>query len=468
MEETPDCPDDQEDRDEGDTRDESDDQDTDEDMDVAFGAEDDALDDLAPMPPRAHRLRADTLYGALPISHWAQTLLDLEPFARLAAVSLSDAPGELLFRRPFPSRLTHSLGVYYLARQARPRDRALQAAALAHDLGHGPFSHLTEPLMIEQLGMDHEQRGVKLLRRTLAELRGPAARLLAWLDADEVAALILGAGPEGRGHLLNGLLDYDNLDNVARFLQAAELGVPSYDPRALARELRLVTLDASDMPDATPTVALSADGEALALGWLADRGRVYRFLGEGERNLAMRGMLRKAVDLAAQARQIGPRFFDATDAHALWLLRSAGAAGANALVADVTQDRLYLPAWEATAPEEADALSDLFAHWRSRLAIEERVATEAALPPHAVVLSLTVARGQRALPPILPIERGRAEAAHPVASIASPPIEAPPDRAIRLFVARAVGRDYVRRARMAAERALGELGAIPRAWADFH
>ncbi|HEX8731208.1 MAG TPA: HD domain-containing protein [Ktedonobacterales bacterium] len=439
--------------------------DDDDDAPEAVGAtSEDETDERAASVTRAHRVRADDLYGALPVSRWAQTLLDLPPFARLAEVSLSDAPGDLLFRRPFPSRLTHSLGVYYLARQARPRDRALQAAALAHDLGHGPFSHLTEPLMIERLGMDHERRGVELLRRTLAELRGPAARLLAWLDADEVAALMLGGGPEGRGQLLNGLLDYDNLDNVARFLQAAELGVPGYDPRALARELRLVP---PATPDAAPTVALSADGAALAADWLADRGRVYRFLGQGERNLAMRGMLRKAVDLATQGRQIGPGFFDATDAHALWLLRSGGTPGAAALVADVTHDRLYLSAWEASAPEEAAALTDLFAHWRSRLEIEARVATEAALPPHAVILSLTEARDQRALPPILPAaERGRADLARPIATSQPRPDVSAPGRAIHLFTPRDAGRDYVRRARMAAERALGELGAIPRAGAD--
>lgn len=435
-------------------------------LDAEDAAPDDETDDRAAYVTRAHRVRADTLYGALPVSRWAQTLLDLPPFARLAEVSLSDAPGDLLFRRPFPSRLTHSLGVYYLARQTRPRDRALQAAALAHDLGHGPFSHLTEPLMIERLGVDHERRGVELLRRALAELRGPAARLLAWLDADEVAALILGAGPEGRGQLLNGLLDYDNLDNVARFLQAAELGDPSYDPRALARELRLTP---SAAPDSAPTVALSADGAALAAGWLADRGRVYRFLDQDERNLAIRGMLRKAMDLAAQAREIWPEFFDATDARALWLLRSGGAPGANMLVADVTRDRLYLPVWEATAPEGAAALTNLFASWRSRLEVEARVATEAALPPHAVILSLTEARGQRALPPMLPAaEHGRAELARPVAT-SQPRAEAPaPDRAVHLLTPRDAGRDYVRRARMAAERALGELGAIPLAGADFH
>src|SRR5512146_3209317 len=182
------------------------------------------------------RTYPDPLYGEVHLSGWISPLLDTPPFRRLSGVSLSDVPGEMLFRLPFPSRLDHSRGVYALARAARPRDRALHVAALAHDLGHGPFSHLTEPLMIERLEVDHERRSVELLRGALRQARGDAARLLAWLDADEVAALMLGGGPEGRGALLNGAMDYDNLDNVARFLKASGLGEPSYDPRALACE----------------------------------------------------------------------------------------------------------------------------------------------------------------------------------------------------------------------------------------
>jgi hypothetical protein len=65
-------------------------------------------------------------------------------------------------------------------------------------------------------------------------------------------------------------------------------------------------------------------------------------------------------------------------------------------------------------------------------------------------------------------EHGRAELARPVAT-SQPRAEAPaPDRAVHLLTPRDAGRDYVRRARMAAERALGELGAIPLAGADFH
>lgn len=417
------------------------------------------------LPLRAHRTIHDSLYGPLPISRWAQTLLETEPFVRLAGVSLSDSPGEFLVKRPFPTRLTHSIGVYYLARQARPRDRALQAAALAHDLGHGPFSHLTEPLMIERLGIDHERRSVALLRRAVGSLRGADARLLSWLDLDEVAALMLGESADGRGRLLNGLMDYDNLDNVARFLQAAGLGEPGYDPRALARDLRLVTSADGD----APIVALPAAAALHAHAWLDDRRRIYRYLDEGERNVAIHGMLRKAVDLAAQAGLLTPEFFDATDTEALRLLRvgtpGRRSVGATALAQAVSDDALYQMIWDATVPESATAIPPLFAQWRSRLTIEQQIATEAGLLPYEVALSEHVSRGERALPPLLASERSRAEqaASGVLTRAASPSV---PLRRIQLLAPRSIGRDYVRRARMAAERALGALGAIPRGWND--
>lgn len=425
------------------------------------------LDPTSALQPQERRTLADALYGALPVSRWAQALLDLPVFERLAGVSLSDAPGELLLDRPFPSRLTHSLGVYYLTRQARSRDRALQAAALAHDLGHGPFSHLTEPLMIERLGMGHEERGAVLLRQALAELRGASARLLAWLDPDEVTALMLGGGSDGRGKLLNGLMDYDNLDNVARFLQASGLGAPSYDPRALARELRLIAPAADDdaAHEREPYVALSQDAASEARAWLADRRRVYRYLGAGERNLAMHGMLRKAVDLAAQAGVITESFFDATDGEALELLSACSSLGAAVLADAVLRDDLFIRVWEATAPEQANALTALFAQGEARLAIEERVATEAGLLPYEVTLNYTVARGERELPPIITSQRKRAEPA--ASQVAAPDMPDTPERTLTLLVTRSAGRDYMRRARMAAERALGALGAVPRPWSDL-
>ena len=408
-----------------------------------------------PAPARAHRVVADDLYGAIPVSRWAQSLLELGPFRRLNDVSLSDVPGELLFDCPFPSRLTHSLGVYYLARQARPRDRALQAAALAHDLGHGPFSHLIEPMMFERLGMRHEERSAALLREAVARARGNTARLLSWLDLDEVSALIGGRGVDGRGALLNGLLDYDNLDHVARFAMAAGLCEPGYDGRALARGLR-VALSA----DGRACVALTDDLREEAAAWQANRAVVFEFLRSDAFNVATHGMLRKGIDLAARDDALDEALFDETDVGALRLLRRCPSS--RPLVERALARDPYVVIWEAGAPPERPEIASLFAGWRQRLALEDRIAAESGLPAHEVVVVYVVSRVARALPPLLS-RVGIANGAP-----ASAPASAPaPEHGVRLIVPAGAGRDYIRRARMAAERALGELGATPRGWPEL-
>lgn len=398
----------------------------------------------------------DALYGEVHLSGWIAPLLDTAPFRRLAGVSLSDVPGEILFHHPFPTRLDHSRGVYALARLARPRDRAVHVAALAHDLGHGPLSHLTEPLMIERLGIDHEQRSTQLLDRVRTSLSPAAARQIAWLDWNEVAALMLGETEDGRGALLNGRMDYDNLDNVARFLLAGGLGAPGYDPRQIARALRPCTYDASSsesMIHSTPSVALLRDAAEEATGWLADRATVYAYLHEGHRNLAAHAMLRKAVDLAAQAELLPVSFFDLTDNAALAFLSRRGRGGQALLVDRVVRDELYTCIWEAEIPRERHETITLFDRWRDRLALENTLAAEAGLAPHEVVTDALASSAYRELPPLITVNG--------IETVWQDAPQEQPPTIFHLFVAPTAGRDYQRRLRMAAERHLDALGAIP-------
>ncbi len=397
----------------------------------------------------------DALYGTIRISHWAPALLETPPFRRLAGISLSDVPGELLFRRPFPSRLDHTLGVYHLARLARPRDRALQAAALAHDLGHGPFSHLTEPLMRERLGEDHEARSARLLCDVRDALSPAGARALDWLDWDEVARLVLGGGADGRGELLNGLLDYDNADNVARFLLASGLGTPSYDPRRLAQGLRPL----ANPPQSTEmgSVCLSANVESEALGWRVDRALVYRFLHEGHRNLAAHSMLRKAVDLATAMDALSADFFNLTDADALHVLGQTSDRSLASLVARARSgpERLHRCVWEAEAPVEARAIAAAIAGWRERLTLERQLASEAGLASHEVVVEVLASRAARSLPPLC--QRQEPLALHRLPD----PLAAP--SVIHVFVSADAGQDSARRLRLTASRIFSAMGAVPRA-----
>src|SRR5262249_4431772 len=156
-----------------------------------------------------------------------------------------------------------------------------------------------------------------------------AAKQLAWLDWDEVARL-MADGADGRSALLNGRLDLDNADNVARFLQASRLAVPSYNPQALTRGLR--PLPAAEAAAPVDLVYLQVTVAEEARNWQADRARLYRFLHEGHQNLAAHAMLRKAVDLGAATNILPPDFFDLTDVQALRLLGQALHRGLATLV----------------------------------------------------------------------------------------------------------------------------------------
>ncbi|HEV2236689.1 MAG TPA: hypothetical protein VGR57_08525, partial [Ktedonobacterales bacterium] len=353
----------------------------------------------------------------------------------------------------------------------------------AHDLGHGPFSHLSEPLMYEWLGCDHEQRAARKLAEARARLAPAALRRLAWLDWDEVAALVVGGGAGGRGALLNGPLDYDNIEYVARFLLAADLGAPGYDPVALARALRLAPAapDGRDLegtarletsargsegvpahgarrpPDApsaspsvpvAPTVLLPA-GAADGVAWQGARARVYGFLHGQHINLAPHAMLRKAIELAWLSHELAETFLDLTDAQALAALAGCSDRGAATLAQRVGAGnaRYHTCVWEAPAIAAHLPASPLV-DWRPRLELERSLAAEAGLAPHDVILEALTSRARRTLPPVAGRERVR-----PAPAPAEPPV-------IHLFVSADAPRDYRHRLRSATERRLRELGVV--------
>ena len=389
----------------------------------------------------------------LRVPTWAARLLATAPFQRIAGVSLSDVPGDLLFGHPFPSRLDHSLGVLHLARISRPDDRELQVAALAHDLGHGPFSHLTEPLMIETLGLDHEMRSVRLLEDVRAALSPAETRDLGPVDWDAVAGLMLGESGDGRGALLNGRLDFDNLDNIARFLVASGLGAPSYDPETLAGALRLASTGANGEP-----VAIAASARHDALAWRMDRARLYAFLHEGHHNLAAHAMLRKAVDLAAASGALPATFFDETDTGALIILHHALRREQRGLLLDAASgaSAVYRCVWEGVVPDSAYELLRAFPRRDERLALESRLADCAGLPAHAVVVDMLVSAAQRELPPFL------SATSETEVEPFGPDMPPPAPRMLHLFASRHAPPVAIQRLRRAAALDFGSLDVSQR------
>lgn len=157
-------------------------------------------------------------------------LLSLSPLRRLAGIGflgaidhLRQGSGRAGHRRRH-DRLEHSIGVARLAdvyaREAGLADdrrRLLLAAALLHDVGHGPLSHTLEPVFSEDFGIDHHRVTRDLITGDLPAGEGIADALaVAEVDIDEVIALIDGIHDGDVGFLFSSQINLDTLEGITR------------------------------------------------------------------------------------------------------------------------------------------------------------------------------------------------------------------------------------------------------------
>jgi HD superfamily phosphohydrolase len=105
-------------------------------------------------------------------------IIQTQPFQRLRRIKQLGF-SELVYPGASHSRFAHSLGVFHIARLLATviqnirgegydalRARQAIAAALVHDLGHGPFSHAFQEVF-ESLGIDaHESMSARLIQET--------------------------------------------------------------------------------------------------------------------------------------------------------------------------------------------------------------------------------------------------------------------------------------------------------------
>jgi uncharacterized protein len=166
------------------------------------------------------------------ISHpWYQRL------RRINQMALS----HLVYPGAVHSRLHHSLGAYHLMTQALfelkakgvditpAEEQGAKIGILLHDIGHGPFSHALESIVIESI--DHEALSLLIMEKLNQETNG----LL-----DMAIAIFKGTYHKKFLHqLISGQLDVDRMDYLARdsFFTGVSEGTIGYD-----RILKMLTV----------------------------------------------------------------------------------------------------------------------------------------------------------------------------------------------------------------------------------
>jgi len=196
------------------------------------------------MPDERHRMITvkDTVHDHIEIDGVAADLIDTPAVQRLRHVKQLGTV-QLVYPSANHTRFEHSLGVYHLASRALDhlgiggkRAERLEAAAMLHDVGHGPFSHNLESLTHRRTGKYHDDVAELLSTGAVgAVLRDHD------LDPDRIAGLVAGEGPYAG--LVSGELDVDRMDYLVR--DAYHTGVPygTIDTERFVRELTFVERD---------------------------------------------------------------------------------------------------------------------------------------------------------------------------------------------------------------------------------
>ncbi|WP_077002084.1 HD domain-containing protein [Variovorax sp. KK3] len=186
-----------------------------------------------PPGPRTRAARQRAAFGARSLLEGLQSeliaeLAQTEVVARLRKVSflgaIDHSPWARHAQAYLTSRFDHSIGVALLAKSAarklklsaRQRDTAL-AAALLHDVGHGPLSHSLESAFAKTFGIDHHKATEDRILGPSASSRALRAVLKQFrVDANEVVRLMNGEAEHPLAAFFSGPINFDTVEGILR------------------------------------------------------------------------------------------------------------------------------------------------------------------------------------------------------------------------------------------------------------
>ncbi len=183
----------------------------------------------------------DPVYGFITIDDELVYQVISHPYYQRLRRINQMAMAYLVYPGAVHTRLHHSLGAYHLMGNAlnelkskgteitKEEEQAAKIGILLHDIGHGPFSHALEDVLIE--GMHHEEISLMIMKEMNLQFNG---QLQLALD------IFMDNHPKKFLHqLISGQLDVDRMDYLTRdsFFTGVNEGVIGYD-----RILKMLTV----------------------------------------------------------------------------------------------------------------------------------------------------------------------------------------------------------------------------------
>lgn len=319
----------------------------------------------------------DPIYGYIKVTEFERDIIDQEAVQRLRRIKQL-CGAEYVYPAANHTRFEHSLGVMHLAGLAAQNlpvqlsedDIAkLRLAGLLHDLGHGPFSHVFEPLLYRFLGKTHEDMTIEVVKNTsVADIIKDYG-----FNPEEIGMLAVGRcskAPAYMNQVIHGTVDVDKLDFLVRDSYHTGAGYGSIDIYRLIYTFGVIDGELAVDYTALPTLE----------SFLLARIQSFRTIYYHKVSRAVQIMLGKAIEIAAEDMKT-PFFrnideYIALDDYTMWSLLLEHEE-ASKLIRDIASRRLLKCAYERLYFIEDRLLVSLLANESVRRRIESEIASTA-------------------------------------------------------------------------------------------
>jgi len=327
----------------------------------------------------------DPLYGYIRLTEIERNVIDTLAVQRLRRIRQL-AGAEFVYPAANHTRFEHVLGTMYLAGvvsdnlpvelTADERQR-IRLAALLHDVGHAPFSHLFEPLLLKYMGRNHEDMSRWIIAdSTLADVINKQG-----IDAKELSGLAVGKPSKTEkpflGQIISSSFDVDKMDFVVRDSYHTGAGYGSVDVFRLIYTMDVLNGNLAVDITALPTL------ESLILARLESFKTIYFH----RACRAVQMMLVKALEAAKDDLDIlqakTPDEYLEWDDYTVWSKLCQNKLSRE-IVKEISSRRLLKCAYERTFYARDELVSSVFTNENVRLKLEEEIASKAKVPRSSV------------------------------------------------------------------------------------
>jgi HD superfamily phosphohydrolase len=343
------------------------------------------------MTPRNHWGEIkDPVHGYVYITEREKAIIDSYPVQRLRRLRQL-AGAEFVYPGANHTRFEHSVGVMYLTDRVtanpnisehvnKEETEIVKTAALLHDVGHGPFSHVFEQLLVKQ-DKTHEDITSWIIRKS--ELNDILARNS--FSSQDVSKLAVGTLHKVEkaflDQIISSAVDADKLDFIVRdtYHTGAEYGFIDI--------FRIIhALDVLDGNLAVDLGALSAL-ESLIIARIESFKSIYfHRVGRAAQIMLATAMEEADDDLGLTGFKT-PEEYLAMDDYTVWTMLKK-CEKTKAIIGRLERRNLLKCAYERTFYEKDSMVSNIFARETHRKQLQADIANEARVDTRAVTIDV--------------------------------------------------------------------------------